>query len=708
MNSQTNYTLALADKILTFQIGQIADQADGALMARLGDTMVLATAVMSKQDKENQGFFPLMVDYEEKYYAAGKIKGPRYIRREGRPSDEAICNARQIDRAIRPLFPKELRREVQAIATVLSWDAQNEPDIISLNGVSCALAISDIPWNGPIAAVRVGLADDNYVLNPTYEQRSQSRLDVVFCAIRRRGELLINMIEGGFSEAPEESIIGAYQFAIPYLEKIINFIEQIAAADGKKKLELPKIEYDQEFLAFVMENLKGLEDALYQPLKNKRQEAMDVLRQNLIENVKTKYPNDPQKIIWAGDIFENETDRILHENILKYERRPDGRKIDEIRPLAGEVSLIPRAHGSAIFVRGETKALSVATLGAPGDSQLMDGMEITGKKRFLHHYNFPPYSTGEVKFLRAPGRREIGHGMLAEKTLLPLMPLIEEFPYTIRVTSEILSSNGSTSMAALSAAVMAIMDAGIPLKRPATGISLGLITGENGAYKILTDIQGPEDHHGDMDFKVAGTREGVNMIQMDVKIDGITQEMFKNILERGKTARHYILDAMEKVIAAPRPELSPYAPRIIVIHINPDKIREVIGPGGKMINEIIEQTGVLIDIEDDGTVFVTAGTPEAGVKAVEWIQNITREVKVGEIFKGKVKRIMNFGAFVEILPGQEGMIHISRLADHHVNRVEDVVKVGDIVPVKVIKIDEMGRIDLSLIEAQKELAQAKQ
>lgn len=310
--------------------------------------------------------------------------------------------------------------------------------------------------------------------------------------------------------------------------------------------------------------------------------------------------------------------------------------------------------------------------------------------------------------MRAPGRREIGHGMLAEKTLLPLMPLIEEFPYTIRVTSEILSSNGSTSMAALSAAVMAIMDAGIPLKRPATGISLGLITGENGAYKILTDIQGPEDHHGDMDFKVAGTREGVNMIQMDVKIDGITQEMFKNILERGKTARHYILDAMEKVIAAPRPELSPYAPRIIVIHINPDKIREVIGPGGKMINEIIEQTGVLIDIEDDGTVFVTAGTPEAGVKAVEWIQNIAREVKVGEIFKGKVKRIMNFGAFVEILPGQEGMIHISRLADHHVNRVEDVVKVGDIVPVKVIKIDEMGRIDLSLIEAQKELAQAKQ
>lgn len=707
MNSKTNYTLSLADKILTFQIGQIADQADGALMARLGDTMVLATAVMSKQDKENQGFFPLMVDYEEKYYAAGKIKGPRYIRREGRPSDEAICNARQIDRAIRPLFPKELRREVQTIATVLSWDAQNEPDVLSLNGISCALAISDIPWNGPIAAVRVGLFDDHYVLNPTYEQRSQSRIDVVFCAIRRDGELLINMIEGGFNEASEESIIGACQFAAPYLEKIIDFIKQIATDSGKNKLELPKIEYDQEFLTFAMEHLKELENALYQPLKNKRQEAMDVLHYNLIENVKTKYPNDPQKIIWANDIFENETNRILHENILKYERRPDGRKIDEIRPLAGEVGLIPRAHGSAMFVRGETKALSVATLGAPGDSQLMDGMEITGKKRFLHHYNFPPYSTGEVKFLRAPGRREIGHGMLAEKTLLPLMPSIEEFPYTIRVTSEILSSNGSTSMAALSAAAMAIMDAGIPLKRPATGISLGLITGENGAYKILTDIQGPEDHYGDMDFKVAGTREGVNMIQMDVKIDGITQEMFKNILERGKSARHYILDAMEKVIATPRPELSPYAPRIIVIHINPDKIREVIGPGGKMINEIIEQTGVLIDIEDDGTVFVTAEKPEAGVKAVEWIQNIAREIKVGEIFQGKVKRIMNFGAFVEILPGQEGMIHISRLADHHVNRVEDVVKVGDIVPVKVIKIDDMGRIDLSLTEAQKELAQAK-
>lgn len=704
--TQATYTLPIGDKILSIQIRNLAEQANGSVLARFGDTMVHATAVMSAKEKANMGFFPLMVDYEEKYYAAGKIKGPRYIKREGRPTDEAVCNSRLIDRTIRPLFPKELRREVQTIATVLSWDAQNEPDVLALIGVSTALAISDIPWNGPVAAVRVGLIEGQYIINPTYEQRGKSPLDVVFSVMRKRGELLINMIEGGFNETSEQSITEAYKFAKPYLDQIINFEEQIMEAQGNKKLELPSGAPDKEFAEFVKSRLETLDDALYKPLKTQRQEAMDILREELGEAVAEKYPDDEQKLAQAGEIFDEETDRVLHENVLKHDMRPDGRKLDEIRPLYGEVGLIPRAHGSGFFSRGETKALSVATLGAPGDSQLMDGMEITGKKRFLHHYNFPPYSVGEVKFLRAPGRREIGHGMIAEKTLLPLMPAVEDFPYTIRVTSEILSSNGSTSMAALSAATMAIMDAGIPLKRPATGISMGLITGENGAYKILTDIQGPEDHHGDMDFKVAGTREGVNMIQMDVKIEGITEKILADVLERGRVAREHILDAIEGVIAKPRPELSQYAPRILIIHINPEKIREVIGPGGKVINEIIEQTGVLIDIEEDGTIFVTAEKPEAGAKAVEWINNITREVKVGEVFQGKVKRIMAFGAFVEILPGQEGMIHVSNLADHRVNKVEDVVKIGDMVPVKVIKIDDMGRIDLSLREGLKEMAKA--
>jgi len=700
--TQATYTLPIGDKTLSIQIRNLAEQANGSVLARFGDTMVHATAVMSKNEKENLGFFPLMVDYEEKYYAAGKIKGPRYIKREGRPTDEAVCNSRLIDRTIRPLFPNGMRHEVQTIATVLSWDAINEPDILALIAISTALSISDIPWNGPVAAVRVGLIDGQYIVNPTYEQRLKSPLDVVFSVMRKKGELLINMIEGGFNETSEQSIVEAYKYAKPYLEQIINFEEQIVSAQGKKKFELPSRVADKEFAEFVEKQLKDLGEALYKPLKTQRQEAMDVLRAELAESVAQKYPEDGQKLVLAGEIFDEMTDRVLHENVLKHDRRPDGRKLDEIRPLYGEVGLIPRAHGSGFFSRGETKALSVATLGAPGDSQLMDGMEITGKKRFLHHYNFPPYSTGEVKFLRAPSRREIGHGMLAEKTLLPLIPSVEDFPYTIRVTSEILSSNGSTSMAALSAATMAIMDAGIPLKRPATGISLGLITGD-GAYKILTDIQGPEDHHGDMDFKVSGTREGVNMIQMDVKIEGITEKILADVLERGRLARNHILDAIEQVIAKPRAELSPYAPRILIIHINPEKIREVIGPGGKVINEIIMQTGVLIDIEEDGTIFVTAEKPEAGAKAVEWIENITREVKVGEIFQGKVKRIMAFGAFVEILPGQEGMIHISRLADHHVDKVEDVVKIGDMVPVKVIKIDDMGRIDLSLRDGLKEM-----
>jgi len=696
------FSLVVGNKELSVQINGLADQANGSAVVRYGDTMVLTTAVMAKKEKPDMGFFPLMVDYEEKYYAAGKIKGPRYIKRETRPSDEAVCNARQIDRSIRPLFDERLKNEVQTIATVLSWDAENEPDIISLFGISTALMVSDIPWQGPTASVRVGHLNGEYVLNPTYEQRQASDIDVVFAGVERHGEILANMIEGGFNETEEAKILGAFAFAKPHLKQLLDFQQKIAADCGKTKKTLsdggPGEDVMRELRDFIGEDLKN---ALYQPQKAQRSQEMEAVKAKLEEYVVQKHPDDAEIAKFIGKFYEKEIDRILHETILATGKRPDGRNPDELRQLAASAGVIPRTHGSGLFRRGETKALSAATLGAPGDQQLLDGMEITGKKRFLHHYNFPPYSCGEVRFLRAPGRREIGHGMLAEKTLLPLIPSVEEFPYTIRVASEIVSSNGSTSMAALSAASLALMDAGVPIKSHATGISMGLIAKDTQTYKILTDIQGPEDHHGDMDFKVAGTRKGVNAIQMDVKIDGITEEMMGRVLEQGKKARHQILDVLEKELAAPRPELSPYAPRIIIIKINPDKIREVIGPGGKVINEIIDQTGVQIDIEEDGTIFITAEKPEAGQKASEWIQNITREVAVGETFTGKVKRIMNFGAFVEILPGQEGMIHISKLANHRVNKVEDVVKIGDMVSVKVIEIDEQGRINLSLKDAAK-------
>ena len=695
------FSIMMGDKEITVEINGLADQANGSAVVRYGDTMVLTTAVMAKKEKPDMGFFPLMVDYEEKYYAAGKIKGPRYIKRETRPSDEAVCNARQIDRSIRPLFDDRLKNEVQTIATVLSWDAQNEPDIISLFGISTALMVSDIPWQGPTASVRVGYINGNYVLNPTYEQREANEIDVVFAGVERDGEILANMIEGSFNEIREEVILGAFAFAKPHIKQLLDFQNKIAGACGKPKAKLPdntNEKLERELRDFIGSDLKN---ALYQPEKSARGQAMEAVKSKLEEYAAESYADDAEKLKLAKKFYEKEIDRVLHETVMETGKRPDGRTPEQLRALSAKVGVIPRAHGSGLFQRGETKALSVATLGAPGDQQLLDGMEITGKKRFLHHYNFPPYSCGEVRFLRAPGRREIGHGMLAEKTLLPLIPSVEDFPYTIRVASEIVSSNGSTSMAALSAASLALMDAGVPIKSHATGISMGMIVKDKKNYKILTDIQGPEDHHGDMDFKVAGTRNGVNAVQMDVKIDGITEEMMAKVLEQARIARGQLLDTLEKALPQPRPELSPYAPRIIIIKISPEKIREVIGPGGKIINEIIEQTGVLIDIEEDGTIFITAEKPEAGQKAAEWIQNITREIKVGETFQGKVKRIMNFGAFVEILPGQEGMIHISKLSDHRVNKVEDVVQIGDMVSVQVIEIDGQGRINLSLKNGEK-------
>ena len=700
---ETNeFKLNLDGKELKVELRNLAEQASGSCLVQHGNTLVLITAVISKYEREGVDFFPLTVEYEERYYAAGKILGSRYIRRESRPSDEAIITARLIDRAIRPRFPQGLKKEVQVVATCLSWDRENDPDIIGLIGASTALSISEIPWAGPLGAVRVGQINGKLILNPTYEQREQSDLDLVFAGVEENNDILINMIEGEGQEVSEETILKAIKFAKPHLKDLINFQKDISKTASKEKVlsETPPadLELEKEIKDFLG---KRLEKSLYQENKIERMEEVNDLKEELVYYIEEKYPGEG-KGKYAKDFFEKEIDRLVHTNVIQSEKRPDGRKLDEIRSLHCEAGLLPRTHGSGLFIRGQTKALSILTLGAPGDVRLMEGMEIVGRKRFMHHYNFPPYSAGEIKPMRGPGRREIGHGMLAEKALIPLIPSSDEFPYTIRVVTEILSSNGSTSMASVSSSAIALMDAGVPIKKPAAGIALGLMQDSKGNYKILTDIQGPEDHHGDMDFKVAGTKDGINALQMDVKIKGVNEKILKEALEQGKKARLEILNEIKKVIDKPRPELSPYAPRILTLQINPEKIREVIGPGGKVINEIIEECGVSIDIEDTGKVFVTAEKEEAAKKAIAWIKNITREVKAGEVFQGRVTRILDFGAFAEILPGQEGLIHISQLAPHRVRKVEDVVKVGEIVPVKVISIDEQGRINLSLKAVKEE------
>jgi polyribonucleotide nucleotidyltransferase len=695
------FKLKIGNRELVVEIKNLAEQANGSCLIRYGDTKVLATAVMSKEEKEERGFFPLTVNYEEKYYAAGKIRGARYIRRESRPTDEAVCNTRLIDRAIRPLFPKNLKREVQVITTVLSWDGQNEPDILALQAASLALLISDIPWGGPVGAIRVGNFNNQLILNPTYEEREKSPMDFVLAGISRKGRVSINMMEGCFEEIKEELVLKALEFGNPHLKELIDFQLEIAKKIGKEKLILKVPTIDRELKEEVKEFLgKNLEKILFQSPKQGQMEGINKLKDEMIYHIEEGNLGT-EKIIQAKNLFEKEVDRLIHQKAIKEGLRFDGRKLDEIRKIHSEAGLLPRTHGSGLFCRGKTKSLSILTLGAPGDVQLLEGMEIVGKKRFMHHYNFPPYSTGDIKPIRGPGRREIGHGVLAEKALLPLIPPSEEFPYTIRIVSEILSSNGSSSMASICSSSLALMDAGVPIKTAVAGIALGLMIDDSNNYRILTDIQGPEDHHGDMDLKIAGTKEGITAIQMDVKINGISGEILKEVLQKGREARLAILNEISKVLKKSRPELSPHAPRILIIQINPDKIRKVIGPGGKVINEIIEECGVSIDIEETGRILITAEKEEAAKKAIAWVKNITREVKAGETFQGRVKRILDFGAFIEILPGQEGLLHISKLAPHRVKRVEDVLKIGDIVPVKVISIDEQGRIDLALKEGKK-------
>ncbi len=694
MPEEKKWSLQLGGRELSVATGLLAGQASGSVLVQYGDTVVLATAVMSKRPSNVMGYFPLMVDYEERYYAAGKIKGSRFMKREGRPSDDAVLSGRAVDRTIGPLFNARMRSDVQVITTVLSFDGENDPDLVAMNAASAALAISDIPWAGPIGAVRVGLdAAGAFILNPTTEERASGSLDLLLSGTKEK----INMIEAGASEITEEKMAEAFAFGFEAMKKIASFVDTIRTEIGKEKRSATVLAGSDAFEADMKQFLKesDLAKAIYVRPKQAGEEAMAAISEQLAGFAAEKYPDEKNMKDLLSLIFDEVSDEIVHENVLHRDIRPDGRALTEIRPIWCKTGVLPRTHGTGVFTRGETQALSVTTLGAPGDEMIVDTMEVDMKKRYMHFYNFPPYSVGEVKPMRGPGRREVGHGMLAEKALLPVLPSREDFPYTIIVVSEVLASNGSSSMASTCGSTLSLMDAGVPIKKPVSGIAMGVMTGAKGEYKVLTDIQGLEDHYGDMDFKVAGTRDGITAMQMDVKIDGLTPEVLAIAIAQAKVARMEILEKMLAVIPEPRKEMSPYAPRIITLHINPEKIRDVIGPGGKMINQIIDETGVAIDIEDDGSVFITSTDETSAKKAVEWVMNITREVKAGELFQARITRIMNFGAFAEVHPNQEGLIHISELADHRVENVEDVVHVGDVVPVIVKEIDSQGRINLS-------------
>lgn len=704
MNNPKVFEMDWGGRKLSVETGRLALQTNGSCRVQYGDTVVLATAVMSKSVRDGIDFFPLMLDYEEKLYAAGKIKGSRFIKRETRPSDEAVLTGRMIDRSVRPLFNQDQRNEVQVMVTVLSVDGENDADIVGFIAASTALSISDIPWNGPIAGIRVGQINGEWVINPSYEARDKSLLDIV---IAGDGEKTI-MLEAGANEAPEATVLESIKFGQKHIKPVLNFIKDITAQVGIPKQNLTKELNDDEKAALV-EKQKVLDlvkefvrekanNFIFEQIKNTkmlRKSSIDDLKEACNQHLITlQIGKDKRKDAIAK--FKQFVEEEVTRFILDEDKRVDGRGMHDIRSLSSEIGVLPRTHGSGLFQRGETQVLSVVTLGAPGDEQTLEGIEIDSKKRYMHHYNFPGFSVGEVKPSRGASRRDIGHGALAEKAVLPLLPAKEVFPYTIRVVSEVLGSNGSSSQASICGSSLSLMDAGVPLTKHVAGVAMGLVSDAKGRYKVLTDLQDLEDSEGGMDFKIAGTFDGITAIQMDCKSAGLTLEMVSETLKRAYEARLKILSLMKETIAAPRPELSPYAPRIITLKINPDKIRDVIGPGGKMINQIIDETGVDIDIEQDGTVFITSASAEGMDKAVEWVKNLTREVQVGEIFEGKVVRILDFGAFVEILPKQDGMVHISELAAQRVGRVEDVVKVGDTVKVKVIKIDEMGRINLSM------------
>ncbi|HEY1456822.1 MAG TPA: polyribonucleotide nucleotidyltransferase [Candidatus Dormibacteraeota bacterium] len=685
----------VAGRRLSIETGRVAEQANGAVILRQGDTVVLSTAVMSKEPREGIDWFPLTCDYEEKLYAAGKIPGA-FMRREGRPSETAILASRLTDRPLRPLFPEGFRLDVQVVSTVLSVDQENDPTILSINGASTALVISDIPFQGPVGAVRMGFIDGKPVVNPPMSQMAESQLDLVVAGTADA----ILMVEAGAKGVSESAVVDALSMAHEEIKRICAAQEELRQQVGLEKRDHVTPSYPPHMVEIMSEYLAlRLDKVLYSPDKANREAGVDDLRKKTLFELGERFP-DYADIL--GKLFDKAVKDRVRQRIVEEGVRVDGRGLKDVRQITVEVGVLPRTHGSGLFTRGQTQALTIATLGSMSDQQKLDGLTDETFKRYMHHYNFPPFSVGEARPLRGPGRREIGHGALAERALLPVIPPVEEWPYTMRLVSEILSSNGSTSMASVCGSTLALMDAGVPIKAPVAGIAMGLITRE-GKFAVLTDIQGVEDALGDMDFKVAGTREGITALQMDIKIKGLTHEILAQALEQAREARLFVLDKMLAVLPKPRTQMSDFAPRITTITINPDKIRDIIGKGGTMIRKITEETGAQIDVEDDGRVFIAAVDQEAGRKAIEWIKSLTDEVEVGKIYKGKVVRIMPFGAFVEVLPNQDGLVHISKLTDHRVERVEEVANVGDEIVVKATEIDSQGRLNLSRQAAIEEL-----
>jgi len=676
----------------------MAKQADGACLVRYGETVVLVTAVAAKEVKSNADFFPLTVDYQEKTFAAGKIPGG-FFKREGRPSEKEILTCRLIDRSIRPLFSEGLTCETQLIATVLSADKENDPDVVAMLGTSVALEVSDIPFKGPLAGVRVGRVQGQWVINPTQSQLQDSDIDIFLSGSREA----IVMVEGGARMVPEDTILEALFLGHEAIQPLFDLQDQIKREVGKSKRPILRVEQDKE-LARRVEDLARdkILQAIAVPEKLERYKRLDQVKDEVLSQGLIEQP-DKEKAIKAA--FDELKKKIFRQLVVKERRRIDGRGLKDVRPITCEVEVLPRTHGSALFTRGETQALVVTTLGTASDEQKIDALIGEHYKKFMLHYNFPPFSVGEVKFLRGPSRRDIGHGALAERALLPVLPKEEEFPYTLRIVSEVLESNGSTSMATVCGGSLSLMDAGVPVAGPVAGIAMGLIA-EGEEVRVLSDILGDEDHLGDMDFKVAGTREGVTALQMDIKIGGVTREIMREALYQAREGRMGILSVMDATIKEPRTEISGHAPRIITLKIKPEKIREVIGPGGKVIRGIVEETGVKMDVEDDGTITIASSDENATRRAVEMVQRITAEAEIGKLYKGTVRRIMDFGAFVEILPGTDGLVHISELAPERVRRVTDILKEGDEVLVKVLDIDRQGKIRLSRKEALTESGQS--
>lgn len=695
------YQTDLAGRPLIIRVGQLAQQTNASCVVQYGDTVVLCTATMGEA-REDAGFFPLSVDFEERMYAAGRIKGSRFIKREGRPTDEAILSGRLVDRAVRPLFPSTLRNEIAVVATVFSHDQENDADIPALIGASCALALSDIPWAGPIASVRVGRVNGAHVLMPTYQQTEQGDLDLVVAGTAEK----TIMVEAGAKQIPEAEMLAALRFASESLRPVIELIQQVVAKHGKTKLVKPPAELDTA-KAEGLQRVKQVVETFFaehghelfaEPLRTKadRKRALKAFAERVIAYATEQgIGKDWKNTLWQR--IEDAAEAAVTHMILDKQHRPDGRGIHEIRPLGAMVAVLPRTHGSGLFQRGSTQVLSAVTLGSPGMEQTLDTMEFQMTKRYFHHYNFPSYAVSETKPNRGPGRREIGHGALAERAIMPVLPQRDAFPYTMRVVSEVLESNGSSSMGATCGSTLALMDAGVPISAPVAGIAMGLASDEStNRYQVITDLQDMEDGAGGMDFKIAGSKDGITAMQMDTKTTGLPWSVVEETLARARDARLNVLNAMLEVIPAPRAELSKYAPRIITFMINPEKIRDVIGPGGKVINEIIAKHKVEIDIEDSGQVTVTSVNPESLQAAIDWIKQLTREVKAGETFEGRVTRILDFGAFVEILPKVEGLVHISEMAPYRVGKVGDIVKIGQMVHVIVYEIDDMGRLNLSM------------